>query len=132
MAILERIWVVHTTSTADDAETDSGITLEIQSGAQRMSKVLPDLPHDERERGRTDEYELDLRDFQFDTDVLQPGDFRFTIRGDDAWLPESIWVIGRTVNGDFELLIARPYWPGTAWFSSDSHEGQVTIPLNQA
>ena len=132
MAVLERIWVIHTTPTADDAGTDEGVTLEIQSGTQRMSRPLPDLPHDERELGRTNEYEFDVRDFQLDTDELEPGDIRFTKRGDDAWLPGSIWVIGRTVGGNFKLLVTRPDWPSNVWFSTDTSEGPASRPSDQA
>ncbi len=131
MAILERIWVIKTTSTKNNAETDEEFSLEIQSQGQIQTLKFPDLSHNEREKGRTDEYEFDLRNYEFDDEQLMPGEIRLLIHGNNAWLPQSIWIIGKNVEGNFKLIVARPDWPENAWFSTDSSEGQTSRPLDQ-
>ena len=138
MAILERVWVTHTTSTDAEANTGAAFSLEISGNNQVANLDFPDLPHDERERGRTDQYEFDLRNWEIDHEDVLPGNVRLTIRGGEggnAWLPQSIWVMGRTVDGQYHLLVARPDWPATAWFSTDHSDvggtARTTRPLDQ-
>ena len=58
MAKLRRIWVIHTTSRVEDANTGDDFDLELplkgKAADSAMGKRIPfrDLPHDERERGR--------------------------------------------------------------------------------
>jgi len=130
MAILERVWVIHTTSRQAEAGTDARFSLEIQTRSQRFAPNFPRLPHDERNRGRTDQYEFDLRDVEIDHEDVEPGNIRITILGRDRWLPESIWIVGRDRNGGFHLLVARPAWPSNAWFSTRPGD-MATRPLDQ-
>jgi hypothetical protein len=131
MAILERVWVIHTTSNAEDANTGENFSLEIQTANQVADMDFPDLAKNERERGTTDEYEFDLRNYNIDHRDANPGSIRMTIHGSNAWLPRSIWVIGRTEDDRYHLLVARPNWPSNAWFSTDASEGRATRPLDQ-
>lgn len=135
MAKLNEIWLIQRTARENNSDTDDIFLLEMQSGGERAEFRLAGLPHDEREQGRTDQYRFDVRDFEFDDEVLQPGDIRITATGEDAWLPSSFWVIGRNVNDGFTLLVARPNWPQTGWFSANPSDvnGQArpTRPLDE-
>jgi hypothetical protein len=128
MAKLETIWVIHTTSTAKDADTDDKFEVWLPAGGKKGDSPgeflrTPNLPHDERERGRTDQYEFDVRKLGIDHTEAR-GNVRLATLGSDGWLPSSIWVIGRTVDGKHHILAARPRWRSRDWFSTDSSEGK--------
>ncbi|MBO3086340.1 hypothetical protein [Cellulomonas fengjieae] len=134
MTRIERLWVIQTTSTAADANTDEGFALELKRETPDggwLSMPFPDLPHDERERGRTDQYEFVLPSEENFTLGNISGSFvRIRIRGDDAWLPSSVWVIARGPDqGEFtqwKLIAHATPWPRGDWFSTDTAEGQPT------
>lgn len=134
MAMLRTLWVLHTTSTKDDAGTDEGFELVIHSQINPNAIVgtlrFPDLPPDERERGRTDEYRFDASDLGVEMFGLDEDNFCIQILGEDAWLPGSIWVIGQDVEGRRELLASVPSWPEDLWFSEDESEGEATRCLD--
>lgn len=129
MAQLRYLWVVHTTSTAENADTEDAFTLVIYSPINPQAEVgslsFPDLPHDERERGRTDQYRFDMRreDVEVNMFGLSEGEFALQTNGRDAWLPASIWIIGQDIRGVRSLLVDLPNWPNDLWFSRDSSEG---------
>jgi hypothetical protein len=131
--MLQKLWVIHTTANVNNAASNFRFTLEVQTPTQRFSQDFPDLPHDERNRGRTDQYEFDLRDEEIDYRDVTPGNIRITSRAEDAWLPESIWVIGQEDDGEFHLLVGRPEWPSNAWFGTRPRNvaAQPTRPLDQ-
>lgn len=133
MATLQKLWVIHTTADVNDAASNYRFTLEVQTREQRFTRDFPDLSHDERNRGRTDQYEFDLRDQEIDHREVTPGNIRITSRAEDAWLPEGFWVIGQDVNAAFHLLVSRPDWPSNAWFGTRSRSvgAQPTRPLDQ-
>jgi hypothetical protein len=133
MAVIEDLFLIQTTSFMPDSESDDAFVLEVQSQGQRATLDFPDLPHNERERGRTDEYRFDLRDHEFDDQQIRPGDMRITTRGGDAWRPQAFWVITRNVDGEFRLLVAIPDWPPTALFSNEPGDtgAQASRPLDQ-
>lgn len=134
MAHLQTIWVIHTTSRREDAGTDDSFFLELplkgKAGDSPIGQRIPfpNLPHDEREAGRTDEYRFDVRQFRYELAEVR-GQIRLVTRGDDGWLPQSIWVIGQTADGRFHLLAAKPGWPSNGWFSTDSSEGRASYRL---
>jgi len=119
---------VHTTSRKEDAGTDEGFNLIIRSVLHPEivvgTKRFPDLPHDERESGRTDEYEFDVEGLGIDMSGVNHGNICIEILGDDAWLPRSIWVMGEDVEGTRQLLVGLPRWPDDLWFSTDRDEGE--------
>ncbi|MGH9970006.1 MAG: hypothetical protein ACREBG_19730 [Pyrinomonadaceae bacterium] len=124
MARLRTLWVIHTTSAQGDANTDERFRMIIKdSSAQRTELVLPSLQHDERERGRTDEYVFNLEGGRFiEMETLRPADIGIEITGGNAWLPKSIWVIGQDVQGGRKLLAAQPSWPSDGWFSTQTSD----------
>jgi len=131
MAVIEDLWVIHTTSQETQANTNDNFSLQIQSQGQRAVLVFPDLEHNERELGRTDEYHFDLRDWEFDDEMIQPGEIEMITHGSNRWLPSSFWVISRNVNDEYRILIVNLNWPQNAYFSNDPSEGQTSRPLDQ-
>ncbi len=115
MAILDRVWLIHTTSRVEHANADGAFRLDINS----VGRTTPNNPGiDERERGTTDEYELDFRSAGIEVSDIQPGDISLTALSGDAWLPERIWLIGRDVDNGFHLLVRQFDWPESGWFST--------------
>lgn len=123
---LNTIIAIHTTSTATDAQTDASFRLNIrhptEPGKFNHLDFLPH-PHNERERGRTDEYRFDVIGLGYnDMDFLKGKHIvSMTILSGDAWLPSSIWVIGVPNSGAPELLMSHPGWG--RWFSTNPTDG---------
>jgi hypothetical protein len=92
-----------------------------QSDQQLADLVFPDLPHDEREKERTDPYVFNVSKVPISTGEVASNTFCFRAHGDDAWLPESVWIIGLTVEGELRLL-AEPNWPANQWLSTDKND----------
>jgi hypothetical protein len=119
MPRLNTITVIHTTKNESDAGTDADFVLEIVKQGQDVLKEFPDLPHDERERGRTDQYDFDVSGD--DVDSSDPF-FSISMRlvnSEDGWLPKSVFVFGQTVNGDNVVLGSHPEW-NDGWFDRGS------------
>ena len=126
MARLDYLWVIHMTSKAANAGTDDAFELQILSvlqGTVVAQLPFPELPHDERERDRTDEYRFDVRDLDIDMFGLNEDNFCIRILGSDMWLPHTIWIIGQDTEGRRQLLAGWPEWPDDLWFSRDATEG---------
>lgn len=134
MATLKFLTVIHTTSRTADADTEDGFKLRILGAINPDATVavltFPDLPHDERERGRTDEYKFDVEDLDLDMFGLNERNFELIALGDDAWLPATMWVIGQDIRGTRELLASVPIWPTNAWLSTDDSEGEAVRRLD--
>jgi hypothetical protein len=117
--IIDTIWLIQTTSTADRANTDAR-DVKLLVGDNEF--VFPDIvEHDERERGGSDQYEFPISKYNMKARDLNAGNIHVSFAGipggDDRWLPESFWVIGKFVGEDRAVvLVAHPHWPNTAWF----------------
>jgi hypothetical protein len=141
MARLSFVWIIHTTSTRADADTDDAFRLSVRASPFPLPPGtwvrvgFPDLPSpDERERGATEQYRFDFRSREpaIDMALLDGADMEIEILGSDAWLPSSIWAIGQDVNGTRKLIAAHPSWPtsiSNGWFSTDLSEGRPTRRL---
>jgi hypothetical protein len=141
MATLRYLWVIHTTSTQENADTDAKFRLGLRASpfpipeGTTLSLPFPDLPSsDEKERGVTEQYMFDLRphELKINMALLDPEDVTITIEEDDAWLPASIWVIGEDVHSTRRLIAGVPNWPTSVnrgWFSKDHTEGRRTRSL---
>ena len=120
MARLKKIIVIHETSKVKDGNTDAAFELQFTKVGNDPDPILPfpDLPHNEREKGRTDKYEFDV----FSKDVDSDGKIvmRMTTTS-DGWLPKNMWVIGETVDNERLLLGAHPQWPIDGWFDKGSN-----------
>lgn len=141
MATLRFLWVIHTTSTRENADTEDRFSLNLRVSdfpipqGTTVTLPFPDLPSpDEKERGVTEQYLFDLRNQEprINMAFLDAEDISITIQGRDAWLPASIWVIGEDVNSTRRLLAGVPNWPTSVsrgWFSADTSEGRPTRSL---
>lgn len=112
MPPLTRLFVVQTTADIDDAGTDAGFQLQIARPGGDVLMDFPDLEHDERERGRTDQYEFDLSGVAPPVNSDDPG-FSIIMRmvsTEDGWLPSSIFVFGQTTAGTTIPLGSHPSW----------------------
>lgn len=127
MARLRFLWVIHTTANQSAADTNELFRLVLRDPLTPGETVIlpfPGLPHNERELGRTDEYVFDMQeaDRRVDMDALRPEHIGMTIRGGDAWLPRSVWVIGQDDDNRRRLLVAQPDWPPQGWFSTQTSD----------
>jgi PLAT/LH2 domain len=129
---LNTVIVIHTTSKASNAQTDASFTLNLRHPAGNVISLdFPDLPHNERERGRTDEYRFDVSGLGFNDMEFLKGSktISMTIKSGDAWLPSSIYVIGVPNSGAPELLKTHVSWQhlenvnAAGWFSTEKSDG---------
>ena len=132
MAVLETVYVVHTTSAEAESDTDDGFVLLIPATGKQDTPSgfikrmdFPRQPHDNRERGRTDYYEFDVGGLGVEHKEAR-GKFAIETKGKDAWRPSSIWILGKLRNGRFRILGANPRWQSGDKFSRDSSEGRTS------
>lgn len=133
MARLRRVIVTHTTADVPNANTGAHFDLQLfKDGALRWQEEFPDHPYDERERGRTDQYEFNI--LQADLDTEDAYRIRMKMKTtSNAWLPKSIWAIGETEFGEWVVLAANPNWnfASDRWFDRGSGSiGQDAYWLN--
>jgi len=123
MAMLNTIFVVHTTKNVPNAGTNADFALEIErvTGVDgrgrpvvnRIPLPFPDLPHDERERGRTDSYRFPVSRHRIGSDRSFEI-YMHMLNTEDGWLPESIFVIGIGPGFGHVVLGSHQSWSG--WF----------------
>ena len=118
MAQINGLTIIQTTADESDAGTDGSFQLQVGKPGADVVRSFPDLPYDERERGRTDRYFFDLSGEDVDSDAP---DFEIGIRtlSNDGWLPSSIFVIGHTSDSRSVVLGSHPTWTD-GWFDSGS------------
>lgn len=115
MATLRRIFVFHKTSRATDAQTDASFQLIASTPGVNFIAPFPNLPHDEREKGRTDQYTFDVSGNRTPVDSDNTEITMEMTSSSNGWLPESIWVLGETTSGRRLILGQHPNWRG-GWF----------------
>jgi hypothetical protein len=120
MAIIDTLFVVHTTRNVANAGTDAAFELAI-TGVQMhpVKRPFPDLPHNERERGRTDSYHFDLTGENVDTARGLRFYMRMLGNSGDGWLPRSIFVIGAGPRIAPMVIGWHPDWPRNGWFDTN-------------
>ena len=79
MAKIEDLWVIITTSGHSYADTNDPIYI-------RINEFVKDLPHDQWQPSRTDQYHIDLRKTNI-SDSVTADDFRIGIRGKNGSVP---------------------------------------------
>lgn len=138
MANMKKIFVLHTTAARRKADTDADFELVVATAGKdavlsfrgeypyRLSPY-PAVLFNQREQGRTDEYTFDVEGMGVTSDSTMHMRMMSTT---DGWLPLTMWVIGETDEGEFELLGANPNW-GEKWFdrgddSSGLESHQIT------
>jgi hypothetical protein len=114
MPKLKKIVVIHTTVNDPPADSDAEFTLEIARSGSGFSRRFPNKPN-QRQLGRTDLYQFDVSDKDVDS-----GDehlrISMKINEDNGWLPQSIFVLGETLDGQGIILGYHRQWPGDGWF----------------
>ncbi len=138
MANLDHFWLIHTTSTETDADTEDTFRLGLRFTQPNPQFEIwldfPDKPYDQRERGRTDQYRFNIVESEtpIAMELLRARNFVIATDGSDMWLPDSLWIIGQNVNGDRRLVVGIPRWPSNLRFSRDSSEGRPEHSLDEA
>jgi hypothetical protein len=127
MADVQKIFILHTTADEKDAESDAEFQLIIEKPTLDLTMDFPTFDHDERERGRTDEYVFDVSGEGVTTESKIRIKMTTT---EDGWLPKTMWAIGQTREGTFELLAAHSEW-AEGWFDrGDDAAGPDSHPIN--
>ena len=122
MPTMDGLFVILSTANENDANTDSRMRLVFERGSLRKEFELGGQPHDERERGRTDLYEFPFpQGSNVELNDITASQFKIVAAGDDAWLPSSIFILGRG-QGTFRVLVANENWPEDAWFSTQGSD----------
>ena len=124
MARIKRVWLFTATSKESFAGTCGEVYLEmVLRNGYRMWVNVGDLNRSDRECGQTVCHELALSDAAY-ADDAQIEEIRLRISDQhDAWLPKSIWVLSKNVDGGVKLLSADPEW--NQWFDPESKPGHA-------
>jgi hypothetical protein len=133
--VINRLLVMMTTASSDDAGTDNGITLRVTTsgGTEVVDFDFPETPQEEQERGQANLYLVPVGS-GFTKASLAANSIRLSISGTDAWLPGSLFIFGLDdAAGRPEFLVPLVNlrtWP-FGLMSTDSNEGRssVTLPL---
>lgn len=121
---LTDLWILHTTATAEGAATDADLVLHVDAPRGAWQLPFPELPHNERESGRTDEYHFDLLQQRIEWRHVDGGRVTLAVEQTigSAWLPATMWVVAGFTDEfeqiHFRLLVAAPEWPAESWFAS--------------
>ena len=121
MSDLTKLFVFLTTAKVNDANTDSRIRLVYDDVMGKKEFELGGQPHDERERGRTDLYEFSFT-INVEIDDVRPDHFKIVATEGDAWLPSSIFIVGKSNSNEFKVLVGNENWPKDAWFSTQTSD----------
>ena len=118
MADLKTIYILHTTNTKKYSGTDADFQLIGVLPGKDFERPFKEWPsgHNEREKGRTDEYRFDVSNSGLTTD--SPLNIKMTSTS-DGWLPLSMWAIGETTDNEFVVLGHHPEW-SQGWFDRGS------------
>lgn len=126
MASLKRIFVLHTTGDHSDAGTDANFELKAENPGGHFIANFGDLPHDDRQKGRTDEYVFNVAGKGLTSKTKLR--IRMTTSS-DGWLPKTIWAIGETTANDYVVLAANTKWE--KWFDrGDDPAGSAEHAIN--
>ena len=133
LTVIRRLLLLVDTSGQDDAGTDDEIQLEITAaGAVVLTRVLPETPQSDQEEFHANWYFLDVPVPFTRGDVLSNGGITLSIRGDDAWLPESVLLFGLDTPAGRPTTIVPVVsivkWE-LGWLSTDTSEGKPSVPL---
>lgn len=109
---------IHEPNRNPNADSDGSFNLVyVSKNGKRQEFRFPNQPYDQWETARTDFYTFLLTNGGDELEEIEDKQFKIVALGDDAWLPESIFILGRS-KGGFRVLVAREQWPEEAWFST--------------
>lgn len=84
--------------------------------------TFPRLPYDARERGRTDEFSVAINNVDILWQTLAGSHLALQTTSQDAWLPQTMWVLARSDENLWRLVVAIPNWPTDQWFSTQASD----------
>ena len=124
MARIKRLWLFTVTAKESVADTCGEVFLEIVlRNGYRMWVNIGDLNRNDRECGQTACHELILSDAAYVDDArIQEIQLRIADQH-EAWLPRSIWLVSKNVDGAIKLLSVDPEW--NQWFHPKSTPGHA-------
>jgi hypothetical protein len=131
VALIDRLWLVTLTRNEDDAGSGESLNLTINTNGTDITDmnlsggVHPDQGeadidpnvYAQKSRGAVD---------PFESNTLTNSSIRLGIRGDNAWAPQHILLLGGTERGVLALAMETDL---TLWLSTDSSEGHLSMPL---
>jgi hypothetical protein len=106
-----------------DTDDDFGLFVitnpdETLSGA--CTRKFPNLPSDERERGKTDVYTFNVTNCNLQLSGVTPSHIVIQDYGRDAWHPSNFCV--QATAGGTQYNIVDGTWPNLYWFSQDPYD----------
>ncbi|HET7060927.1 MAG TPA: hypothetical protein VFI43_01980, partial [Nitrosospira sp.] len=98
--------------------------------------VFPDTPQSDLERAEANLYYVQVA-VPFSKTELNENSIRLSIKGDDAWLPDRLFLFGLDEDetgpaaGFVVPLVHLPEWPlGTLSTDPEEGQGSVVLPLS--
>lgn len=136
---IKRLLVLITTADKDDAGTNDNLTLEITvwghkvgPPAQDITYKFPGTSQSDLKKGQANWYFVPIATPFVKSDLIEEESFDLSTDGDDAWLPESIFIFGLdTDNGmpnSIVPLVHMQNWTRGA-LSTDDSEGHEDVSL---
>jgi len=129
-----RLILLLLTANQDNAETDNTITLKITDtlGLVHLDHTFTDTFQDDLERAQANFYYADVTGALIRTN-LDDKSIELFINGDDAWLPESLFLFGLDGREGETVrfvtpLVHLPKWP-FGFMSQDTGEGRPSVHL---
>jgi hypothetical protein len=144
VAIVDDLWLAALTKNEDDAGSDNRFNLTIDvDGVDVVDKDFilawgvpaqggaPAQGHDGLEQGQAGFQESGVLSTPFESNALTNSSIRLGIRGDDAWGPQHVLLLGRTQPAftPGRIVALAMETDLTHWLSSDSSEGHLTMRL---
>ena len=114
------IKVIQRTADVGYAATNDDFRFAISTPAATCNGSFPNLPSDERERGKTDTYSLNVSSCNLDKSLVTAQSFSIVTLGHNAWLPSNFCV--QVTAGGTQSTIADGSWPTLDWFSTDPND----------
>jgi hypothetical protein len=139
MAAIENVWLAALTKDEDDAGTRDrfNVTINIDGADVFVHDFVLgwNLPGQGSTGLRDGQAGLEdaMPGVPFDADKLTNASVRVGLRGDDAWAPKHVMVIGRTVP-DFtpgRVIALAMETDIDRWLSADGDEGRLTMPVRR-
>ena len=135
--VIRRLLMLVMTADVDDAGTDDDIALQITTidGRLVVDHVFPDTSQADLERAQANLYYVPVMT-PFSRTELNADSIRLSIKGNDAWLPNRLFLFGLSEDEtgqppEFAVpLVHLPAWPlGTLSTDEEEGQGSVTLPL---
>jgi hypothetical protein len=123
------------TADEDDAGTDDLINLKITTidGRVVVDHDFKDTTQDDLEQGQANFYFVPV-DITFNLPELNDESIVLSIKGEDKWLPDRLFLFGLSDDEDKERvefvmpMVHLPRWP-LGPLSKDPKEGKESVPL---